>query len=89
MLRSLVGSEMCIRDRKNRGCNVLFKDITTVDIRQLGFYSVKIFIPQLVQLAGAYPFYFLGGKRLYEAPKKIGLDTNDYDGLNKFPHPFP
>ena len=67
----------------------MFKDITTHDVRQLGFFSVKVFIPQLVQLAGAYPFYFLGGERLYSVPKEMGYKSNDFHHLNKYPHPFP
>ena len=78
-----------IKIMKNKNYNVLFKDITTPDIRQLGFFSIKIFIPQLIQLAGSYPFYFLGGKRLYEVPKKLGFNSKEYDELNKYPHPFP
>lgn len=74
---------------KEKGYNVLFKDLTTPDIRQLGFFSIKIFVPQLIQLAGAYPFYFLGGKRLYEVPKTCGYKPKKYENLNKFPHPFP
>jgi len=74
---------------KDKNYNVLFKDITTHDIRQLGFFSVKIFVPQLIQLAGAYPFYFLGGKRLYSVPEQMGYVSNDFHHLNKYPHPFP
>lgn len=74
---------------KNKNYNVLLKDVTTPDIRQLGFYSIKIFIPQLLQLAGSYPFYFLGGKRLYDVPKQLGYQSKKFDDLNKFPHPFP
>jgi ribosomal protein S12 methylthiotransferase accessory factor len=74
---------------KDKNYNVLFKDLTTPDLRQLGFYSVKIFIPQLIQLAGAYPFYFLGGKRLYQVPKESGFNAKNFEDLNKYPHPFP
>ena len=74
---------------KEKKYNVLFKDITTPDIRQLGYFSIKIFIPQLIQLAGAYPFYFSGGKRLFEVPKIMGYESKDYHQLNKYPHPFP
>ena len=74
---------------KDKNYAVLFKDITTPDIRQLGFFSIKVFIPQLIQLSGAYPFYFLGGDRLYSVPKKLGYKTFDYHHLNKYPHPFP
>ncbi len=74
---------------KLKNYNVLLKDLTTVDARQLGFYSLKIFIPQLIQMSGGYPFYFLGGKRLYEVPELMGYPKLDFDSLNKYPHPFP
>lgn len=74
---------------RDKGYNVLFKDITTPDANQLGFYSIKIFVPQLIQMSGAYPVYFLGSDRLYDVPKQLGYTSNDYDNLNKFPHPFP
>ena len=71
------------------GCDVLVKDLTTPDVHQAGFYVVKTYIPQLVPLSGAYPLYFLGGKRLFSVPLKAGYQSNDFDGLNKEPHPFP
>ena len=74
---------------RDRGCNVLLKNITTPDVRQVGFHSIKVMVPQLLQMAGSYPFYFLGGKRLYEVPTRLGYKANSYDHLNKFPHPFP
>ncbi len=78
-----------IKIMKAKKYQVLFKDLTTPDIRQLGFFSIKVFIPQLIQLSGAYPFYFLGGDRLYSVPKKLGYKTLEYHELNKYPHPFP
>lgn len=74
---------------KDKGYNVLLKDITTVDLRQLGSYSVKVFVPQLIQLSGGYPVYFSGGERLYNVPKKMGFEKKGYHELNKNPHPFP
>ncbi len=78
-----------VKIMKDKNYNVLFKDITTCDVRQLGFFSIKIFIPQLIQLSGAYNSYFLGGKRLYSVPLKMDYKSNDYNKLNKYPHPFP
>lgn len=69
--------------------SVVFKNISTPDIRQLGYYAVKIFVPELLQLSGGYPFYFLGGKRLYEIPRALFGINNTYETLNKYPHPFP
>lgn len=71
------------------GYNVIFKDLTTPDVRQAGFHSVRVMCPQLLQMAGCYPYYFKGGKRLYEVPAKLGYASRDFDALNKFPHPFP
>ncbi|TXF87111.1 hypothetical protein FUA23_18640 [Neolewinella aurantiaca] len=78
-----------LRQIKNAGCNVLFKDTTTPDVRQSGFYTARAFVPQFVQLAGAYPFYYNGARRLYEVPAKMGYPVRDYDNLVKYPHPFP
>jgi len=74
---------------KEKNYNVLFKDLTTPDIRQIGFYSIKVFVPQLIPLSGAYPLYYNGGKRLYSVPEQLGFTAHDYDNLNKYPHPFP
>ncbi|MFA8434849.1 MAG: YcaO-like family protein [Marinifilaceae bacterium] len=74
---------------KEKNYNVLFKDLTTPDIRQIGFYSIKVFVPQLVPLSGAYPLYFLGSDRLYTVPEKLGYAARDFHHLNKYPHPFP
>lgn len=79
----------CLEVFKQKKYNVLFKDITTPDIRQIGYYSVKIYIPQLLQMGGSYSWYFLGGERLYSVPQKLGYKCNDFDHLNKYPHPFP
>ncbi|MBW8049875.1 MAG: hypothetical protein FVQ77_05960 [Cytophagales bacterium] len=78
-----------LRLLKKENINILFKDLTTPDIRQLGFYSIKIFAPQLIQLGGTYRLYFSGGERLYKVPEKFGYQCNNYANLNKYPHPFP
>jgi ribosomal protein S12 methylthiotransferase accessory factor len=78
-----------VRILKEKNYNVLVKDITTPDVNQSGFYCLRVIVPQLLQMGGAYPFYFHGGKRLYEVPQLMGYKSNSYDELNKFPHPFP
>tara|TARA_B110000208_G_C11777324_1_gene432556 strand:- start:1591 stop:2628 length:1038 start_codon:yes stop_codon:yes gene_type:complete len=82
-IRRIVG------DMKSKGYNVLVKDITTHDIRQLGFFATKVYIPQLIPLAGSYKYYYYGGKRLYEVPTKFGYKSHNFNNLNPFPHPFP
>jgi ribosomal protein S12 methylthiotransferase accessory factor len=74
---------------KEHNYNVLLKDLTTIDAQQCGMFCVRVVVPQLLQMTGSYEYYPLGGKRLYEVPEKMGYVVNDYEHLNKFPHPFP
>lgn len=74
---------------KNKGYNVLLKDLTTPDAYQMGFFCIRIVVPQLLQMTGAYKYYPLGGKRLYEVPTKMGFPMANYGQLNPYPHPFP
>ncbi len=66
---------------KDRAMDVIAVDLTTPDVRELGFYAVRVIVPQLQPLNGDYRYRALGGKRLHT-----------YRGLEKcnpFPHPFP
>lgn len=74
---------------KDKGYNVLLKDLTTHDARQIGFFCLRVVIPQLLQMTGAYKYYPLGGKRLYEIPHIMGYSSAEYENLNTYPHPFP
>lgn len=74
---------------KNKGYNVLVKDLTTPDVNQAGLYCLRVIVPQLLQLGGAFPFYFLGGERMFSVPKQLGYETNNFENLNRYPHPFP
>lgn len=72
-----------------KGYEVLLKYLATPDIRSVGFHSVKIIVPQLLEMSGSYHFYFCGGNRLYKIPEQFGLPAKSYEDLNKYPHPFP
>lgn len=74
---------------KSLSYNVLLKDLTTLDALQCGMICTRVIVPQLLQMTGAYTYYPLGGKRLYEVPIKCGYKTLEYKNLNKLPHPFP
>ncbi len=74
---------------KGKNYDVLVKYLSTPDIRDTGYHSVKVIVPPLIQMAGNYIQYFSGGKRLYEVPKLFGYEAKDYDNLNKYPHPCP
>lgn len=72
-----------------RDCTVLVKELTTPDIRQAGFCSLRVIVPELIEMAGSYSFYFSGGKRLYDVPPALGYPRKTFDELNPYPHPFP
>jgi ribosomal protein S12 methylthiotransferase accessory factor len=65
-------------------------DHTTPDIAELGFRVGRILVPELVQLGTpAYPF--LGSRRLYELPNRLGLRDRVLTpaDLNPDYHPYP
>ncbi len=66
-------------------------DLTTVDIDDVGFKVIRAIIPgmQPLDLDHAYPY--LGGKRIYEVPFKLGLTPKPLkeNEVNRDPHPFP
>lgn len=85
-LQELTGSPSSMMEKlvlllKRRAIDVVAVDMTTPDVRELGFYVVRVVIPQLEPLNGGHQFRALGGKRLqaYKSPNEV----------NSFPHPFP
>ena len=72
------------------GYEVLVVDCSVPLIRDLGLHVVKVLIPGLQPLHAGYRYAALGGKRLYQAPRLMGLAQRDrrLDDLNPWPHPF-
>ena len=66
---------------KDKAMDVIAVDLTTPDVRELGFYTVRVIVPQLQPLNGDYRYRALGGKRLHT--------YRDLKKRNPFPHPFP
>jgi ribosomal protein S12 methylthiotransferase accessory factor len=82
----------CIEMLRNIGKEVIVADITTPEIRDLGLHVVRVIVPGLVPLHGNHNFPYLGVKRLYEIPERMGWTYgawNAAEGFNPFPHPFP
>ena len=55
-----------------------------------GFFVVKAIIPELQPFYIEEKYKYLGGRRLYEVPRTLGLrPANTAESLlNKIPHPF-
>ena len=61
------------RRLRARGLDVLVVDLTTPDVRELGFRVVRVLIPGLQPLHGDHRYPFLGGTRWSEVPFRLGL----------------
>ena len=78
----------CLDRLRAAGHDVIAVDLTTDEIAEKGFVTVKILAP------GLHPLWAgddvpLGGKRVYEAPPRLGHPARGRDQMNLFPHPFP
>lgn len=79
-----------LKEFNSKGLEVLFVDITTPEIRKIGFYIVKVIIPRLQPLYLNEEFKYLGGARLYKIPEILGYKNTPLreQELNQIPHPF-
>jgi ribosomal protein S12 methylthiotransferase accessory factor len=84
--------ERCIEMLRGIGKEVIVVDVTTPDIEDVGLKVVRVMVPGLVPMHGNHNYPYLGVKRLYEIPRKMGWEKSGGDseaGLNPWPHPFP
>ena len=73
------------------GADVHVADLTTSDVGPLGLHVVRAFVPALIQLNAGFHMRNLGNRRIYELPRRMGLDdrVRTIDDLNPFPHSYP
>ncbi|KFX06126.1 hypothetical protein KP22_09760 [Pectobacterium betavasculorum] len=72
------------------GYQALICDITTPDVRELGFWVIRAMIPGYHPLFMGHHNRPLGGKRLWQVPQLLGFPGVAPDSTgNPFPHPFP
>lgn len=76
-------------NKKNLETHVV--DVTTFDVREVGFKVARVVIPGMQPLDLEHSCPHLGGKRLYEVPKKLGLvkESLKENEMNPDPHPCP
>ena len=89
--RALGDIDYCLSQLGRLGFDVIVVDLTTPDIRDLGFAVVRVIIPGLQLLHGVHHLPFLGNPRLYQLPVTLGYREQPLseDGLNPYPHPLP
>ncbi|HEX5751297.1 MAG TPA: YcaO-like family protein [Archangium sp.] len=76
---------------ERRGYEAVVVELTTPDIAALGLRVVRVVTPELQQLHADHRYPFLGGKRLYDVPVRLGYRSEPADEtqLNPYPHPYP
>lgn len=83
--------ERCVGRLEAVNLEVIVVDLTSPEVDELGFKVVKVLIPgmQPIDFGGRWPH--LGGRRLYEVPRRLGYPrcAGTPSELNLFPHPFP
>lgn len=90
--RVLADLEHCVARLHEAGYEVIVTDITTPDIAEVGLAVVRVIVPGLVPLHGQHLRPFLGARRLFEVPSRLGWERRGWSpegGINPFPHPFP
>ena len=76
---------------KKKNLNVILKDLTTVDIDEVGFKVIRAVVPGMQPLDDSHKNRHLGGTRLYEVPCQMGLRSRPLteEETNPYPHMFP
>jgi ribosomal protein S12 methylthiotransferase accessory factor len=75
---------------EDKGLEVMAVDLTADDVRECGYYVMKVLVPGMQVMEGDHTHRCLGGSRLYEVPGKLGYDLRpSFDTLNGDPHPYP
>jgi ribosomal protein S12 methylthiotransferase accessory factor len=90
--RVLADIEYCVSCLRDAGHEVIVTEVTTPDIAEVGLFVMRVIVPGLVPLHGNHRRPFLGVRRLFEVPLRLGWDRRGWSpdsGLNPFPHPFP
>jgi ribosomal protein S12 methylthiotransferase accessory factor len=75
---------------RKENTDLIYCNLTPPDMQQLGLYTAKVIIPGFQPLHFGWKNIRLGGKRLFELPKKLGLrDTiTGISQINLNPHPL-
>jgi ribosomal protein S12 methylthiotransferase accessory factor len=81
--------DFCVKRLAELDLEVIAVDLTTPDVADLGFKVFKVLVPGLQPIDFGVQWPHIGGRRLYEAPVRMGFDEKTPQDLNYFPHPFP
>ena len=74
-----------------KGVSTYAVDVTAPDVETLGLHVARVIAPELCPLDVVHAARYLGGRRLYEAARDVGLASAAlrFEDVNPHPHPFP
>jgi ribosomal protein S12 methylthiotransferase accessory factor len=83
--------QRCIGAVRDAGFEAIAIDVTTDDVREAGYWVVRVVVPGLQPLHARQDAPFLGGARLRHVAHALGRRSRPLDEseLNRFVHPFP
>jgi ribosomal protein S12 methylthiotransferase accessory factor len=89
--RPVADLDSLVKHLAKAGFEIIYADLTTTDVEELGFKVVKVIIPGMQPLDFGTVTQHLGSNRLYESPRRMGyhIHHTHHSQLNRFPHPFP
>ena len=71
------------------GYRVYAANLTSIDVGALGLNVCRAIVPGYLPLFAGHHLRALGGRRLYDAPQKLGhRGITEGSGGNAAPHPF-
>ena len=75
---------------RSLGGEVLYADLTPMDMRALGLHTARVVIPELQPIDFGWKELRIGGSRLFELPHRLGLTDapTTVSQLNDLPHPL-
>jgi ribosomal protein S12 methylthiotransferase accessory factor len=77
----------CLGRLARCGLRAVAVELTPPELAVCGFVAVKVLVPGMVDIAASHAHPFLGSRRLWETPARLGFDPGHEP--NPYPHPFP
>ena len=71
------------------GFSAFWKNITTSDLADTGFFVVRTIIPGMQPLDCDHRWRYLGGQRVATIARSRGKPCFSVNNYNSLPHPFP
>jgi ribosomal protein S12 methylthiotransferase accessory factor len=81
--------QFCLEELERAGLEAFAVDITSEEIRDLGFIVPKVLVPGLAHLTAVQIMPALASPRYTDALLRMGLDDLTHTAFNPIPHPFP